>query len=71
MVEFLSDLVFNKILVALVLAYPVAAVLFVQRLRREDEQESAARRPAIEQPTPRQEAHADAERAAGILGGVR
>lgn len=71
MVEFLSDLVFNKILVVLVLAYPVAAVLFVQRLRREDEQERAARKPTIEPPTPLREAHADAERAASILGGAR
>ena len=44
MAEFLSDIVLNKILVALAIAYPIAAVWLVQRLRRDQERERQARR---------------------------
>ena len=43
MAEFLWDVLFNKILVALVLAYPIAALLFFNRLRREEERERELR----------------------------
>ena len=46
--EFLSDVLFNKILVALVLAYPIAAIWFFQRLRREEERERETRARIVE-----------------------
>ncbi len=48
MAEFLSDVLFNKILVALVLAYPIAAIWFFQRLRREEERERETRARIVE-----------------------
>lgn len=48
MAEFLWDVLFNKILVALVLAYPIAAIWFFNRLRREEERERAPRTSVVE-----------------------